>query len=907
MFKKKVPVMLTQLLRLTLGFLLVGVSSSRIIGSTLQSKRALAIDLDILIPKGGGRGYIFPDETIVSESKEFQLNISKKGRLVLSRSPTDIAWQSDFEGSDDKEYYGKLQGDGNFLVREGTRTYKGDAVWKSNKRSSSGGPFQLGVDKDNSLLVVYDLGNDEILWEANISAPPPPTIAPTSAPTGAPSANPTTPLTETPTVSPTGSAQDHDTGETPSPTVSPTQKRTISPTSDPTASPVVTETLSPTPSPITTPPTAAIVTTPPTTTPTKSPTILPTAPPTILPTAPPTPLPTNQPTVPKPRFDYIMASGTYLTENNVIYSTSKDFHLYQRKDGNLILSVGAQGIAWESGYSGSEIQYNTKVQGDGQFLTKTGPPTDRKDTVWKSKATDTGGPFMLAVDRSQNTLGVYHYSKSSGELGKPIWLVPIEGPPATDSPSVSPTSSPSSRPTVSPTISPSGSPSAQPSKAPTAVPSAIPSLHHSSSPSAIPSLYHSSFPTTSTEPSGEPTALPSEYPSGAPSALPTRNPTGTQSSSPSNSISSQAYPFNPEDFVDSIAIQRGEEFDDDSSYQSRALKWLKEREEFASMTKTQIRQLYALACIYYATSAVPNTYTVHFFGDDTPTWVRSGNWLENVYECSWAGVKCSGGKVVEIDFNGGDLTGTLPIELTLLSDLTSLDLFGNYMHNYGDEGNAWLGQLTNLRYLNYGDTFFEYDGIPTEIGLLTNLRHYEADYTVYYGPLRGEIFESLTQLEILIIGGNSYGSPVPTQLSALPKLKYFYIEDSHVTGDLDYLENMTSLVDHAAYGNPALGGTIPSTLPTTLKGLAMHDCSITGTIPSEMGLLTDMQQIWFNSNELSGVIPSEIGKMTKLQKFNVSDNNIVGNVSDAICDLRVTYLIADCLESVECSCCLECL
>lgn len=60
--------------------------------------------------------------------------------------------------------------------------------------------------------------------------------------------------------------------------------------------------------------------------------------------------------------------------------------------------------------------------------------------------------------------------------------------------------------------------------------------------------------------------------------------------------------------------------------------------------------------------------------------------------------------------------------MTLLSpSLVRLNLNDNLVNNIGDAGNAWLGELTNLQILDYGFTNFDYAGVPTEIGRLTNL------------------------------------------------------------------------------------------------------------------------------------------------------------------------------------------
>ena len=82
----------------------------------------------------------------------------------------------------------------------------------------------------------------------------------------------------------------------------------------------------------------------------------------------------------------------------------------------------------------------------------------------------------------------------------------------------------------------------------------------------------------------------------------------------------------------------------------------------------------------------------------------------------------------------------------MASSVTRIDLFQNPVYNSGDEGNSWLGKMTNLRELFYGQTNFEYNGIPPQIGQLTNLVEYDCSFTLYFGPLNGATFAPLKSL-----------------------------------------------------------------------------------------------------------------------------------------------------------------
>ena len=64
-------------------------------------------------------------------------------------------------------------------------------------------------------------------------------------------------------------------------------------------------------------------------------------------------------------------------------------------------------------------------------------------------------------------------------------------------------------------------------------------------------------------------------------------------------------------------------------------------------------------------------------------------------------------------------------------------------------------------------------------------------------------------------------------------------------------------------------GTIPSEIGNikTLQQLALPGCNLSGSIPSELGSLSDtLQKITLNSNQLRGQLPSELGNLSQLSK-----------------------------------------
>lgn len=361
-------------------------------------------------------------------------------------------------------------------------------------------------------------------------------------------------------------------------------------------------------------------------------------------------------------------------------------------------------------------------------------------------------------------------------------------------------------------------------------------------------------------------------------------------------------------------------FDDPDSYQSQALQWSLDNSAGVGANAERILQRYALASIFYATYSQRTAWTDHSFGKGQPVlpWVNERGWLTFDDECDWFGLECNEeGKIEEIDLANNILTGKFPDEVTLLaSSLKVLDLYNNYIYNVGDDGNKFLGELTAMEQLYYGSTSFQYEGIPTYIGKLTNLIEYDCSYTLYFGELRPEVFAPLTSLEYLYIGGNSFNSSLPTVLSELPNLLYFYAEYADVIGDLSFMLDMPQIFELWVDRNPLLTGPIYSEIGQleTLESFSVTRCGLTGTIPTELGNLVEMQQMWFYDNDLRGQVPSELGRLTNMKLFEVEANpGLQGIMPQAVCDNVaprgvLADLEADCLPSdnLVCNCCTCC-
>jgi len=88
--------------------------------------------------------------------------------------------------------------------------------------------------------------------------------------------------------------------------------------------------------------------------------------------------------------------------------------------------------------------------------------------------------------------------------------------------------------------------------------------------------------------------------------------------------------------------------------------------------------------------------------------------------------------------------------------------------------------------------------------------------------------------------------------------------------------------------------------------------NLTGTIPSELGMLTKLTDLRLHSNNLFGTVPVILSNISSLGKVELMRNDLTGDM-EAFCTNGIEYiwLSADCYDvgitaRIECSCCDRC-
>ena len=149
--------------------------------------------------------------------------------------------------------------------------------------------------------------------------------------------------------------------------------------------------------------------------------------------------------------------------------------------------------------------------------------------------------------------------------------------------------------------------------------------------------------------------------------------------------------------------------------------------------------------------------------------------------------------------------------------------------------------------------------IPTEIGLLTNLKEIDFDSTrtlLGGGTIPTEIGNCES---INFIHATSYSGPIPTELGQL----------------------------------------------VNVQEMMFKDGMLTGSVPSQIGQLTKLTTLSFKNNQLEGTLPSEVGKLQGLKILDLLGNHLVGSIPRGVCMSPGILIFHDCNIN-ECECCEKC-
>ncbi|XBI95380.1 hypothetical protein VPH35_031864 [Triticum aestivum] len=103
-----------------------------------------------------------------------------------------------------------------------------------------------------------------------------------------------------------------------------------------------------------------------------------------------------------------------------------------------------------------------------------------------------------------------------------------------------------------------------------------------------------------------------------------------------------------------------------------------------------------------------------------------------------------------------------------------------------------------------------------------------------------------------------------------------------------YVANFSRQIQWLSMAGNRITGTIPSGIGNlvNLNDLELGGNNLHGPIPEEIGRLKNLQTLLLQQNDLSGHLPSSLGNLTLLQNFSLSNNRIDGPIPKSLGNLQ---------------------
>ncbi|KAL3641385.1 hypothetical protein CASFOL_016353 [Castilleja foliolosa] len=253
---------------------------------------------------------------------------------------------------------------------------------------------------------------------------------------------------------------------------------------------------------------------------------------------------------------------------------------------------------------------------------------------------------------------------------------------------------------------------------------------------------------------------------------------------------------------------------------------------------------------------------------NTITWnaMLAKNWSSNTSVCNWIGVSCGTKhqRVISLNISGFALSGTL---------------------------SPHLGNLTFLRYLDISSNNFT-GPIPSELSRLYRLKEIDMGFNKLSGEIPSWI-GALPRLALLRLRNNTFSGTIPEEIGNCSSLQILHLSSNQLTGSIPHgLFNLSSIREIRVLYN-GLSGTLPSDMCNNLLNLTRLSISIlslsinrfNGEIPSEIGSLSMLRELYLGYNDFKSGVPAEFGNLSQLEILSISYRSIpkqLGNCTSLV-------------------------
>ncbi|WRX29454.1 Leucine-rich repeat - like 10 [Theobroma cacao] len=268
--------------------------------------------------------------------------------------------------------------------------------------------------------------------------------------------------------------------------------------------------------------------------------------------------------------------------------------------------------------------------------------------------------------------------------------------------------------------------------------------------------------------------------------------------------------------------------------------------------------------------------------------------------------------LMQLNLTDSAFAGQIPLQISHLSKLVSLDLSWNYYRTLDERTLGGLVQnLTEVRQLfldginmssinpsvlmnissSLSSLSLEDCGLqgkfPENIFHLPNLKllnlRYHHDLNIYLPN-----FNQSNHLELLDLSLTNLSGALPNSIGNLVSLKYLLLSYTSLSGALpNSIGNLVSLKDLDLH-QTSLSGALPNSIGNlvSLEHLDLSGTSLSGALPNSIGNLVSLEYLDLRYTSLSGALPNSIGNLVSLKILTLSFTNLSGALPNPISNLR---------------------
>ncbi|KAJ1419306.1 Leucine-rich repeat [Sesbania bispinosa] len=249
-------------------------------------------------------------------------------------------------------------------------------------------------------------------------------------------------------------------------------------------------------------------------------------------------------------------------------------------------------------------------------------------------------------------------------------------------------------------------------------------------------------------------------------------------------------------------------------------------------------------------------------------------------------------KLTYLNLSFARFGGQIPIEISHLTRLVTLDLSNNYDFSTGG-GLKLENPNLSIRQLYLEDVSITAEGQEWCNALLPlrDLQELSMSQCGLSGPLDSSLTR-LKNLSLIILDENDFSSPVPETFANFKNLTTLRLASCGLTGrfpqKIFQIETL-SVID-ISYNYNLHGFFQDFPLNGSLQTIRVSNTSFSGALPHSIGYLTHLSELDLSFCQFNGTLPNSLSNLTKLSNLDLSHNSLTGPMPSFGMANKLTHL-----------------